>query len=70
MRKYHSHYYKFTTIPDPANFPINVTLRKCYVTLQTVHYKKHVVVCCQLMVLLNGKHDVTVYFMAACTSFI
>ena len=67
MRKYHYHYYKFTTIRDPANFPINVTPRKYYTT---VRYKKHVVVCCHLMALFSGKHDVTVYFMAACTSLI
>ena len=58
MRKYHSCYYKFTTIRDPANFPITVTVRKCY---PTVHYEKHVVFCCHLIALFNGMHDVTVY---------
>ena len=67
MRKFHYHYDNFTTIRDPANVPITVSLRKCYTT---VHYTNHVVFCYHLMALFNNMHDVTVYFMAACTSVI
>ena len=67
MRKYDNHYCKVTTIRDPANFPITVTLRKCYTT---VHNNKHVVVCWRLMAVSYGMHDVAVYFMAARTSLI